>query len=429
MLKQIRQSLITRLMMYFLLVGFLFIVLFGINFAHGIRVHFKQEILPNIAQYLGYIVDDIGTPPDLQRARELTRSLSFQLRITGPDVSWSSQDSKPPLTMLDFERAPKPYEKFRVARHKRQNYVLLKVGDYEYLYVIGPDFKGQRQQRSLFFFATILGSLLILFWLIRRSLKPITGINEGVQRIGQGDLKQSIQPEGSSEFKNLAQGINNMAEQIDSMLQSKQQLLLAISHELRSPLTRARVNLELLPEHENRQALVDDLNEMQDLISLILESERLHQHHAVLNKTEFQLDNLIKQVINQFFSNDSITIELEPVTIEADQTRLSLLVKNLLDNAIKYSSQDDPVPSVRLFHDDGHVLLEVEDFGMGMEKEDLAQVTQAFYRVDSARQRNTGGFGLGLYLSQLIVKAHAGEMSFTTEPGQGTCVKVSLPVK
>ena len=90
MLTRIRQSLITRLMVYFFIAGLLFVVLFGINFAHGLRVHFKQEVLPNIAQYLGYIVQDIGSPPDLDKAERLSHELSLKMRISGPGTDWQS---------------------------------------------------------------------------------------------------------------------------------------------------------------------------------------------------------------------------------------------------------------------------------------------------------------------------------------------------
>lgn len=428
MFNRIRQSLITRLMMYFLIAGLLFVLLFGFKFAHGVRVHFKQEILPNIDQYLSYIARDIGSPPDLEQAARLTRSLSFDLLISGPGLNWRSHDKIPLISQLPFEAAPEPYQQYRISHHKRNNYVLLKAGEYEYMYVIGPLFKGPRQQRNLGFIVIVILSLLLLFWLIRTSLKPLETIGQGVQRIGQGELDKPIECRGSSEFKQLAEGINTMALQIKSMLQGKQQLLLAISHELRSPLTRAKVNVELMPEQANRQALIDDLNEIQGLITLILESERLNQRHAVLNKTEFELDRLISEVIQQFFQPQQIDTELQALTIKADKTRLSLLIKNLLDNAVKYSSEtDDQPPVIRCFRDETTLYLEVEDSGCGMDEKELEQISRAFYRVDPARQRTTGGFGLGLYLCRLIVQAHGGKIQFHSQTGQGTRVLVSLP--
>lgn len=414
-------------MLYFLGAGFLFVVLFGINFAHGIRVHFKQEILPNIAQYLTYITRDIGTPPDLQRAQQLTQDLSFELHINGPGIHWFSSQNIPALNTLALEPAPEPYQHYLIAHHRHNNFVVLRIGEYQFMYVIGRLFKSDRQQRNLIFIGVVMLTLLVLFWLIRRSLKPLSGISQGIQRIGQGELEQPIKPQGSSEFKNLAAGINTMASRIHSMLQGKQQLLLAISHELRSPLTRAKVNVELLPDHVSKQAIAADLDEMQALVTLILESERLNQKHAVLNKETFALDHLIKEVIGRYFNHESVRNELQALSINADKTRLSLLIKNLLDNAIKYSSADDPAPVIRLHEDNSQIIIDVEDFGCGMDEDQLQHITQAFYRIDQARQRRTGGFGLGLYLCKLIVQAHGGSLQFDSKTGQGTRVSVSLP--
>lgn len=429
MLKRLTQSLITRLMLYFLLTAVLVIALFGINLAQSIKLHFKQEVLPNIVQYLDYIVQDIGSPPDINKARRLSDGLAFELSITGPDINWQSHSKIPDISKLDFENVAAPYQRYQVAFERGNNYLMLEQGGYTYLYVVGRLFKTGSHQRSFPMLVIFIVILLLLFLFIRRSLKPLKPINDAVVRIGQGDLLQPLVPSGSIEFKRLGQGINEMSQQISSMLEAKQQLLLAISHELRSPLTRARVNLELIADDATRQALVDDIREMESLIALILESERLNQPHAVLNHTDFQLDEMIEDLISEFFTDKQITTKLASVSINADRARLELLVKNLLDNAFKYSSETDECPEIRLIQRQQQIVIEVEDHGCGMASEDLDQATQAFYRADPARQRATGGYGLGLYLCQKIVDAHQAEMLIHSQLGQGSLVRVTLPAE
>jgi signal transduction histidine kinase len=252
-------------------------------------------------------------------------------------------------------------------------------------------------------------------------------IGTGVRNIAEGDLESPIVVKQSTEFNRLANGINDMALQIKSMLEGKQQLLLAISHELRSPLTRAKVNIALLEENAMTQALQDDVNEMEALIGQILESERLNQRHAVLNKSEFYLDQLVEEVISSYFADAGVTCELESLKINADKTRLILLIKNLLDNAIKYTEQDSQPPVIRVYEKNTSIIIEVSDSGCGIEADELDNITQAFYRIDKARQRSTGGFGLGLYLCQLIVSAHHAKMNISSEHQAGTLVKVSFP--
>ncbi len=414
-------------MLYFLVTGVLVIVLFGINLAQNIKQHFKQEVLPNIVQYLDYIVQDIGSPPDINKARRLSDGLAFELSIQGPDINWQSHSKIPDISQLSFEAVPAPYQRYQVAFERGNNYLMLEKGGYTYLYVVGRLFKSGSHQNNFPLLVIFIVTLVFLFVLIRHSLKPLKSINDAVVRIGQGDLLQPLELTGSIEFKHLGQGINEMSQQIHSMLEAKQQLLLAISHELRSPLTRARVNLEFIADDATRQALVDDIREMEGLIALILESERLNHPHAVLNRTDFQLDEMIKQLLSEFFTDKEIKSNLITVSINADRARLELLVKNLLDNAFKYSSETDECPEIRLKKCQQQIVIEVEDHGCGMASVDLDQATQAFYRADPARQRATGGYGLGLYLCQKIVDAHNAEMVIQSQLGEGSCVQVKLP--
>ncbi len=436
MLRAFRQSLITRLMIYFIVTGFLLTLVFGINLFHNIRVQFQQEVLPNIAQYLEYVVEDIGTPPDLEKARLLSARLSIGLRIHGPGINWKSHDRIPEIDDISFKTAPTPYQQFKIERKRGRNYALLQKGDYRYMYVIGRPFRNalkdpvhrdHRHDRSLVVIGFMVATLLILFLLIRRSLKPMKALEQGIQRIGQGDLDAPIDPPGSTEFRQLAQGINDMAEQIKSMLEGKRELLLAISHELRSPITRAKVNLALMPDSEIKQALMDDCQEMELLIEKILESERLNQKHAVLHKTRFDLASVIHEVIDQYFYPIEIQFESHSLQVMADRSRLTLLIKNLLDNAVKYSSDTDQNPEVAITTLNDQIQITVQDHGQGMAAEELEKITDAFYRVDPARTRNTGGVGLGLYLCRLVVEAHDGTINFTSEPGQGTMVTITLP--
>ncbi len=429
MLKQIRQSLITRLIFYFMLAALAFFIFFGFSIAMGLKIHFKQEILPNVAQYLVYITQDIGSPPDLQTAQSLSDDLSFEIRIEGPGINWQTYERLPAISQLKLEPGPEPYQQFQFARFDEKNFVLFRYGDYEFLYGIGRLFKRREHGSNFVLIAFIAVVLAILFYLIRSSLKPIEKISAGIKEIGNGNLDSPIQVKHSTEFGRLAKGINDMAAHIQSMLQGKQQLLLAISHELRSPITRAKVNLELLQESQIREALIEDMNEMEALISQILESERLNQRHAELNKSDIRLDQLIEKNMQLFFAKAGIRSELNRITIHADKVRLTLLIKNLLDNAVKYSEDGKNSPIIRIYAKQQDVILEVEDSGCGMDAQEFEHIVQAFYRIDKARQRKTGGYGLGLYLSHLIVAAHQGKMEFESEPGQGTLVRVTLPTK
>src|SRR5262249_58323393 len=134
--------------------------------------------------------------------------------------------------------------------------------------------------------------------------------------------------------------INQMATSLQGMLDAKRALLLAISHELRSPLTRARVNAELVGEGEHRDALLRDLSEMRDLISDLLESERLATGHSALHTESVDLAALARDALAAQFADAALTLELDASTgtVQADPMRLKLLLRNLVDNALRHSA-------------------------------------------------------------------------------------------
>jgi len=353
------------MMLYFMLTGLFVAALFAASFAYSLKVHFKQDILPNVVQYMEYIADDIGDPPDLDKARRLSDGLSFELAIDGPGIAWVSHRRLQRQRGLEFQPAPPPFDDILLAHRKGRNFVRLERGGYSYTYVVGPLYR-DRERRNLLLPVALLAVLGLLFVLIRSSLKPLQPIHGAVNAIGRGKFEPRLEPKGSTEFRELASGINAMARQIQQMLQAKQELLLAISHELRSPLTRARIHLELLAPGEERDAVISDMREMQQLVATLLESERLNQRHAVLHLERFDAAQSIERLLQTEFVAQRIDSDLSALTVEADPVRFELLIRNLLDNALKYSQSAPQPPQVRLRQDGESLLVEVEDFGIGM---------------------------------------------------------------
>jgi signal transduction histidine kinase len=192
------------------------------------------------------------------------------------------------------------------------------------------------------------------------------------------------------------------------MLDAKRALLLAISHELRSPITRARLHVELLPEggesSVRREALLRELQEMADLVTELLESERLGQGHAALQREPTDLGELVREALG----TAAVRLEIAPglPRLDLDRARMRLLLRNLVDNALRHGAGPE-APLVRVTRDaDGQVVLAVRDFGPGVDEAVLPQLAEPFYRPDASRERATGGVGLGLYLSRLVAQAH-----------------------
>jgi signal transduction histidine kinase len=422
------QSLVFRLLFYFLLSILALATVLAISFTQRLRPHVQQQILPNVERYLDYLISDIGNPPDFMMAQRLADELPFEIRIEGQGNHWSSSQTIGAISNYRLEAAPAPYDDVFYGHQRRQDLLLIERDGLRYLFVTEDGFRRGSERRHWLLFAGLAAILLLLYLGIRRLFRPIGIMSEQIRRIGEGDLQQRITPETRGELGLLAAGINRMSRDIASMLEGKSGLLLAISHELRSPLTRMRVNLELLEDDEVQRQLIDDTREMEALISTILESEKLSSGHAPLSLHKTELTGLIDEVLANHPQRDRIQTHLQPLTLAVDGLRFKLLLKNLVDNALQYSSDSNAPIKIALYADAQAVILEVIDQGIGIPAAEIPRLKEAFYRPDSARQRNTGGYGLGLYLCQLIVDAHGGTLGIESEPEKGTRVIVSLPI-
>jgi len=422
------QSLIFRILLYFVISAVAVALVLGWNFANRIKPRFENEVLPNLAQYIQYLVSDIGAPPDINKALSLTEKLPFEMRIEGPRVNWASVDDLKEIRHYHFRTAPYPYQNYNISRRHRDHLLLVERGNFQYLFSVDNSFGSGSRDRHWFLFLLLGGILLLLYFAIRRLFRPLGDISRHLKRIGSGELDESLDIKGKGEIAQLGQGINQMSVEIKSMLESKAGLLLAISHELRSPVTRMRVNLELLEEDVIREALIQDIQEMEELVSGILESERLNTRHAVLNRTNFDFAEIIRSVIDRYFNECLIETNLSTTPVNMDEVRIRLLLKNLIDNACRYSVDSSLPVSISLQADDDKVKLSVVDHGPGISAEDLSHITEPFYRADAGRLRKTGGYGLGLYLCKLIVEAHQGRLDIKSNDGHGLLVIVEFPL-
>jgi len=208
--------------------------------------------------------------------------------------------------------------------------------------------------------------------------------------------------------------------------------MLAISHELRSPLTRSKVALELIDDDKARQNILEDINEMERLITDLLESEALNTRHAVLRRESVDPGYLVESVIREEFANRSdrvrfIASEGLPQA-DIDVTRIRLLLRNLIDNALRYNPENSEPVEVSVDVKGNELLIAVQDHGPGIPPEHLEFVTEPFYRADPARSRATGGVGLGLYLCKRVAEVHGGSLTITSSPASGTRVSVVMPL-
>ncbi|MFG6431100.1 HAMP domain-containing sensor histidine kinase [Roseateles sp. LYH14W] len=255
----------------------------------------------------------------------------------------------------------------------------------------------------------------LAFGAIRHMVQPLHALALGAEAFRRGQFSHRVPVIHRDEIGDLALRFNQMAADIQAMLDGKRALLLAVSHELRSPLTRARLHAEMVGEGESRDALLDELAQMRDLITALLESERLGSGHQALQLSDCDLAELAREQ-----ARPGVDLHVEPdlPLLKLDRPRAQLLLRNLVNNALRHNDAARGAVQVGLSRAGNGVRISVRDFGPGVPADALPNLGQAFYRPDAARTRGEGGVGLGLCLCRLVAQAHGGRLELrNAEPG------------
>ena len=277
-------------------------------------------------------------------------------------------------------------------------------------------------------------------FLANSALSPIDHMTQSARTIAHsGDLTRRINPpKTKDEVDRLATTFNEMLERIEELFRAQQRFVADVSHELRSPLTAIRGNLDLLKRvasddvagrQEAFTAIDSESSRMQRLVQDLL---LLAQADAgvELQKQNVELDSLLLDVYRHAkLVANGVKVSLgnwDQVQVLGDADRLKQLLINLADNAIKYTPSDGEV-KIALERDADWVRVSITDTGVGIPAQDLPKIFDRFYRVDRARSREKGGTGLGLAICKWIVDAHGGKIDVASEVGKGTTFNVSLP--
>lgn len=444
MINKLSRSLSFRLLVVFLVLGGLFV--FGTMKAIQ-RFYNSDEIRGLISGHLSlhvnYVREDIGVPPRIDRAIAITERVPVDIRIYGPDIDWASDPAFPTLDQLDFAPSPRfsnnpdawadELQDVDFADLDNHDFLRMRQGGYD-IVVSTPRISDVPNGVPLIPLILGLGLMFLVLayaavqWLFR----PIRNIREGAAHIGRGNFDHRIERIRRDQLGDLAGDINRLASDVQNMLDAKRALLLGISHELRTPLSRMRLGLEFVDDEENAESLKAEIAEMEKIVVSLLEAERLNSRHAQLNRSDVDVNALVNDLIDDFFSRDKhrVRVELpsEPLMARLDDARIALLLKNLVGNALRYSNEEDGPVTVAATSDDRDVVLSVRDHGPGLTKDQAAHIGEPFYRPDPSRARESGGTGLGLYLATLVATAHGGKLSLISSDDTGACFEVRLPV-
>jgi signal transduction histidine kinase len=295
--------------------------------------------------------------------------------------------------------------------------------------VIGPQGMPSYWARLVPWLVTLLGvaALISLYSAImaKRSLRPLERLAEAAENFGRTRQAASIDPAGLREFGVIARSMNEMQERIKNFIDERTNMLAAMSHDLRTSLTGLRLDAEELADGEAKGRLLAGLGEMEQMISATLAFAGDDLKGEPTQKID--LAALLISLCDSFSDRNCSTSYSGPDHLFAMCQPLAIkrALTNLIDNAIKYGG----CARVQLAHSGGRAAISIADEGPGIPPDKADIAFQPFRRLDSSRNRETGGVGLGLTIARDIIQSHGGEIGLGVPPqGSGLEVRISLPL-
>ena len=270
---------------------------------------------------------------------------------------------------------------------------------------------------------TLPGLLLIMIAIIflKNQTRPIVNLSKAAESFGKGEYIKEFRPSGAKEIRQAAHEFDKMRKRITIHLNQRSEMLSGISHDLRTPLTRLKLQLALLKQQDLAKKMSDDIEEMERMLNEYLEFSR----HQKNEETEIvELNSTIQDVAKKY-ENKQIKISVEKnLKINIRPNSIKRCLTNLIDNGLSYGNK----VAILCNKTKGNILICIDDDGPGIAENEYQNVMKPFYRIDKSRSQNKAGVGLGLSIANDIIRSHGGNISLEKSPLSGLRVKISLPV-
>ncbi|UUT10258.1 ATP-binding protein [Pseudomonas zeae] len=270
----------------------------------------------------------------------------------------------------------------------------------------------------------LIATLLVAWVATRQLANPLQRFTRAARRFGTDLRAPPIKLEGPDEIRQAIIAFNTMQAQIQHFIAERTHMLASISHDLRAPLTRMRLRSEFMEDVDHQGKLIRDVEEMQSMINAALAFFREDTHRE--QTTAFDLSELLQTIVDDY-RDQQINVDFggpAHLVYEGRPLGIKRVVVNLLENALKYAQR----PVIALKRDEYSIRIEVSDEGPGIPEVALEQVFDPFFRLETSRNRDTGGVGLGLSAARAIVREQGGELTLSNRKSGGLIAKVELPV-
>ena len=298
----------------------------------------------------------------------------------------------------------------------------IKYGDGYFQFYIPKERVTSSSARLFAFWITLPAFLLITIAIIflKNQTRPIINLARASEKFGRGEDIEEFKPSGALEIRQAGFEFEKMRKRIIRHLNQRSEMLSGISHDLRTPLTRIKLQLSFIKDKEISKKLSDDVEEMEKMLNEYLQ---FASSRSAETTETFDLSELLKTTIMKYEKKEITTDISKEVFLDGRKNLMQRCFSNLIDNAIKYST--NVYISLRKLNN--NILITIDDDGPGIPENERENVFKPFYKIDKSRGDSKSSVGLGLSIASDIVKSHGGNIKLETSPTNGLRIKVILP--
>ena len=270
---------------------------------------------------------------------------------------------------------------------------------------------------------TVPSVLLIFIAIIflKNQTRPLVKLSRAAERFGKGELVEDLRPSGALEIRKATYEFDRMMKRINRHLAQRSEMLSGISHDLRTPLTRLKLQMAMMEKKDLAKKMTSDIDEMEKMLNDYLQYAK---SQAEENSTKINLNVLMTEILTNFDKNKYDFLNNQNIEIEGRKNLIKRCIVNIITNGLAYGDKI----SIQTKKSINSAVIIIEDNGPGIPQSEYLNVFKPFYRIDKSRGLNKSGVGLGLPISQDIIKSHGGNISLSKSKLGGLLVKISLPL-
>ena len=270
---------------------------------------------------------------------------------------------------------------------------------------------------------TVPSLLLIFIALIflKNQTRPLVKLSKAAERFGKGEIIDDLRPSGALEIRKATYEFDRMMKRINKHLAQRSEMLSGISHDLRTPLTRLKLQLAMMDKKDLAKKMTTDIDEMEKMLNDYLQYAKSQSEES---SSKIDINLMVNEILRNFDKNKFELITGQTIIIEGRRNLIKRCIQNIIDNGLSYGKKI----LIEIKKTVNGIVIIIEDNGPGIPKHEYLNVFKPFYRVDKSRGLNKAGVGLGLSIAQDIVKSHGGNISLSESRFKGLLVKISLPL-